>query len=227
MRVLAIGDIHGCYLALSTLLKAVQLTPEDTLITLGDYVNRGPDTHSVVDWLIHRQQTGGLIPLRGNHELMMIAARQDEEAFSNWMAVGGKETLMSYSPGDEPGRLSDVPGSHWEFLENHLQDSYETDRHFFVHANAYPEVPLAEQPDFMLFWEHIDEWTPPHASGKTMICGHTSQSAGLPLNLGHAICIDTAACKGGWLTCLEPETGYYWQANETGQTPEAFLDPPG
>ena len=53
-RLLAVGDIHGCYRALCTLMKAVRLTPEDTLITLGDYVNRGPDTHSVVDWLLRR-----------------------------------------------------------------------------------------------------------------------------------------------------------------------------
>ena len=154
----------------------------------------------------------------------MLAARNSDEGFANWMAVGGKETLASYSPFDDPGRLADVPDSHWEFLENHLRDFYETERHFFVHANAYPHLPLADQPDYMLFWEHIDQWTSPHVSGKIMICGHTSQNTGLPLNLGFAVCIDTAACKGRWLTCLEVETGYYWQANEYGQTREAFLE---
>jgi serine/threonine protein phosphatase 1 len=222
-RLLAVGDIHGCYRSLSALVNAVKLTPEDTLITLGDYVNRGPDTHSVLDWLIHRRQSGKLIPLKGNHEIMMLAARGDETAFANWMAVGGMETLASYSPFGDPGRLSDVPEAHWEFMENELKDFYETEQHIFVHANAYPDVPLADQPEYMLFWEHLDEWTPPQSSGKTMICGHTSQRIGLPLNLGHAVCIDTGACKGGWLTCLEVETGYYWQASEAGQTRESFL----
>jgi serine/threonine protein phosphatase 1 len=223
---LAIGDIHGCYRSLTTLVKAVKLTPEDTLITLGDYVNRGPETYAVMEWLIRRANTGPLIPLRGNHEIMMLNARLTGDSFT-WLSVGGKETLASYSPLEDEGRLADVPDSHWDFLEHQLCDYYETKKHLFVHANLYPDLPLDEQPEFMLFWEHIDEWTPPHVSGKTMICGHTSQKSGEPLNLGHAVCIDTAACKGGWLTCLEVETNYYWQANEAGQTREGFLDPPG
>ncbi len=104
-----------------------------------------------------------------------------------------------------------------------MLDYYETERQIFVHANLYPDLPLNEQPDYVVFWQHIDEWTPPHQSGKTMICGHTSQKTGEILNLGHAICIDTAACKGGWLTCLDVETGDYWQANESGETRAGFL----
>ena len=124
---------------------------------------------------------------------------------------------------EDEGRLTDIPQAHWDFLENHLRDYYETDRHLFVHANLYPDLPLDEQPEYVLFWEHIDEWTPPHQSGKTMICGHTSQKTGEVLNLGHAVCIDTSACKGGWLTCLDVETGDYWQANEQGETRTGFL----
>ena len=56
-----------------------------------------------------------------------------------------------------------------------------------------------------------------HESGKTLICGHTSQDSGLPVNLGHSICIDTAAYKDGWLTCLEVDSGHYWQTNQEGE----------
>jgi len=49
-----------------------------------------------------------------------------------------------------------------------------------------------------------------------MICGHTSQKNGQPVNLGHAICIDTWACGQGWLTALEVNTGELWQANQQG-----------
>ena len=223
-RLLAIGDIHGCFRALSTLVEFVKLTPEDMLVTLGDYVNRGPNTHAVLDWLIHRSRTGTLIPLRGNHELMMLNARESSEAFWNWLRSGGDKTLASYSHFDEEGGFADIPESHWDFIENQLRDYYETDRHLFVHANLYPDLPLDEQPEYVLFWEKIDEWTPPHQSGKTMICGHTSQKTGEILNLGHAVCIDTAACKGGWLTCLDVETGDYWQANESGETQSGFLE---
>ena len=224
MRLLAIGDIHGCFRSLSTLIEAVELMPDDTLVTLGDYVNRGPNTHAVIDWLIHRSQIGHLVPLKGNHEMMMLNARRSEEAFEFWLDTGGKQTLASYSHFDDDGRLADVPESHWDFLENELRNYYETARHFFVHANAYPDLPLHEQPEYKLFWEFIDESPPPHFSGKTMICGHTSQKSGEPLNLGHAVCIDTAACKGGWLTCLDVNTGEYWQANEAGEVRTGFLN---
>ena len=54
----------------------------------------------------------------------------------------------------------------------------------------------------------------PHISGKTLICGHTPQRDGKPLNIGHAICLDTAACEGQWLTCLDVLGGQVWQTNQ-------------
>ena len=97
-RLLAIGDIHGCFRALSTLVEFVGLTPEDRLVTLGDYVNRGPNTHAVLDWLIHRRQTGVLIPLRGNHEQMMFKARENPAAYRYWLPVGRKRNARFVSP---------------------------------------------------------------------------------------------------------------------------------
>jgi serine/threonine protein phosphatase 1 len=57
----------------------------------------------------------------------------------------------------------------------------------------------------------------PHEGGKIMVCGHTPQLSGRPTNLGHAVCIDTGAYDAGWLTCLDAQTGVYWQANERGE----------
>ena len=69
MRTLAIGDIHGCYHALKTLESFAGIRPEDHLITFGDHIHRGPDTRSVVQWLIDRRNSGGrLTALKGNHE---------------------------------------------------------------------------------------------------------------------------------------------------------------
>ena len=69
MRYLAVGDIHGCFTALTSLAAYVPFRDDDLLITLGDYVNRGPDSCAVLDWLIRRQRHGKLVPLRGNHEV--------------------------------------------------------------------------------------------------------------------------------------------------------------
>jgi len=224
MRHLAIGDIHGCFNALRSLADYVGFRPDDTIITLGDYVNRGPNSCAVLDWLIHLDTTHTLVPIRGNHDIMMVDARRDEDSFRKWIECGGDATLRSYSPfeGDR-GELVDVPDNHWRFLEERLTATFETDGHFFVHASAYPDLPIDDQPDFMLYWEQFND-PPRHESGKIMVYGHTSQKSGLPVTNGNAICIDTWACGRGWLTCLHVESGILWQANENGDTRSLCLD---
>ncbi len=76
-RILAIGDIHGCSRALETLLALVDPQPDDCVITLGDMVDRGPDSYSVIECLLRLRQKCAMVNLRGNHELMMTWARRD------------------------------------------------------------------------------------------------------------------------------------------------------
>ncbi|MFB3890855.1 MAG: metallophosphoesterase family protein [Phycisphaerae bacterium] len=222
MRHLAVGDVHGCFTALRTLAAFVPLGSSDVLVMLGDYVDRGPDSCAVLDWLIDRERRGTLVALRGNHELMMLNAREDPEAFRRWMEYGAAPAPASYSPVSDSGRLQDVPDSHWKFLEERTRPWYQTDAHFFVHANAFPGVPLEEQPDLMLYWELWGDPSP-HESGKVMVCGHTPQRSGVPKDIGHAVCIDTLAWDGGWLTCLDAASGAYWQANQKGETRRSRL----
>lgn len=221
-RLLTIGDIHGCHTALQALLDFVPVRPDDLLVTLGDYVDRGPDSCRVLDWLIARLTTGMLVPLLGNHEIMMMEARDEAYLLEFWLSVGGDKTLESYSTGATEATLSDVPQAHWTFLERQTKRYYETKTHFFVHANALPDWSLADQPDEILFWEKFRN-PPPHKSGKIMVCGHTPQKSYIPLDIGHAICIDTWIYHDGWLTCLDPATGEYWQANQQGQTRRHWL----
>jgi len=116
-----------------------------------------------------------------------------------------------------------VSDAHWRFIEEETRGWFEIPSHFFVHANAYPDCALEEQPDFMLYWEGFDDPLP-HSSGKVMVCGHTSQKSGMPRNIGHAVCIDTWACGKGWLTCLDVGSGKYWQANEHGEIRCSLLE---
>ena len=223
-RHLAIGDIHGCFDALRFLSDSVCFRDDDVIVTLGDYCNRGPNTCAVIDWLIHIDGLHKLIPLRGNHDIMMVNARNSEAEYRKWMEVGGAATLRSYAPFEgDPGSMADIPDDHWLFLTNRLLLYYELESHFFVHANAYPDIPLSEQPDFMLYWEQFND-PPRHESGKIMVCGHTSQKSGIPLFIGHAVCLDTWACGNGWLTCLHIESGMLWQANKHGETRQLWLD---
>ncbi len=210
MRLFAIGDIHGCADALRHLDRELAFSAEDTVVTLGDYIDRGPDSKGVIDFLLELRHRCQLVPLRGNHEIMMLRARDSRSDLINWLSYGGEETLDSYGA----STFADIPDAHWDFLHSTVP-FHETESDFFVHANADPDIMLSAQPDSMLFWEFIGE-PRPHVSGRRMICGHSAQTGGRPLDFGHAVCIDTYAHGGGWLTCLETRTNAYWQTSQKG-----------
>jgi serine/threonine protein phosphatase 1 len=218
MRVLAIGDIHGCSAGLDRVLAAARLRPDETVVTLGDYGDRGPDTKGVLDRLLALAETHHLVALRGNHDLMMLQARDSGSHWTDWQQAGGDAAVTSY------GSFAVVPERHWRFLEERCVAYWETDTHFFVHASTYPDMPLEEQPDYILYWGRFND-PAPHQSGKVMVCGHTSQKSGLPANRGHAVCIDTWACGDGWLSCLDVGSGRLWQARQDrDEVRELWLD---
>ena len=134
-RTLAIGDIHGCSKAFETLLKEVKPSSDDVLVTLGDYVDRGPDSKAVLDRLIRLEGETTLVPLLGNHEVLFLDAWKSGTLDSPWMRVGGRETLQSYALGDELSWVY-LPEAHHEFLTERCVRYHETDTHFFVHGGA-------------------------------------------------------------------------------------------
>lgn len=225
MRVLAIGDTHGCLGALDDLIQWVAPTRSDLVVALGDYIDRGPDSRGVLDRLIQLKERLNLVCLKGNHEEMMLDARNGGRAENKmWLGVGGLQTLGSY--GRFPGRsgtLEDIPESHWDFLENDLLNYYETEHFIFVHATVICDLPMDEQTADALFWEFLPE-TMRHYSHKTVICGHTSQKSGLPRAIPGAVCIDTKVYADGWLTCLDVRSGRYWQTDMTGRKREGEVN---
>ena len=225
MRVLAIGDIHGCLGPLDDLLAWVRPTADDVLITLGDYVDRGPDSRGVLNRLIELKKQRPLICLRGNHEIMMLDAwRGGRAERKSWLSVGGVECLGSYgsSPG-KSGTFDDVPPEHWTFLQTELVDYYESERFIFVHAGLEYSTAMSEQPDYALFWDFLGD-SLRHRTGKTVICGHTSQKSGEPKVVPNAVCIDTRIHGGGWLTCLDAISGRYWQVDMLGRKRDGRVD---
>lgn len=222
-RTIAIGDIHGHLQALKVLARHVPFEADDRIVALGDYVDRGPDSSGVLDWMIEWHATGQLIPLLGNHDLMMRDAPHDEDMFDLWLAVGGKATLYSYRTDESRAiHFSDITEAHWDFLRNDCRRYFETDTHIFAHAGVAPFLPLERQKATALFWDKLVD-PRPHESGKTVICGHTAQRSGQPLNFGHTICIDTWVYGAGWLTCLDVDSGQYWQARDDGALQTANL----
>ncbi|HEY1379663.1 MAG TPA: metallophosphoesterase family protein [Gemmataceae bacterium] len=222
-RILAVGDIHGCSRALDLLLADVNPRGDDTVVTLGDYIDRGPDSKGVLDRLLDLGQKVRLVPLRGNHEVMLLLARESRDERNMWLKCGGEAAMLSYGRNGRPGTLDDIPERHWEFVAATCVDWHEEATHFFVHAGALPDIPLAAQPHEILFWESFAD-RGPHECGKVMVCGHTPQKSGVPLHIGHAVCIDTWAYGGGWLTCLDVTTGHVWQANQRGDRRTGQLD---
>lgn len=222
MRILAIGDIHGCYDALLALAAFVPFRDDDTIITLGDHIDRGPDSKRVLDWLIrrHAQFPDHTISLIGNHELMALRARHSRQDLYLWQHVGGEECLGSYGARS----LADVPASHWQFMEHTCKPYHEVGNCICVHAGLYPEMPLDQQPEIMLQWEAFRD-PAPHISGKVWVCGHTPQHESRINDKGFAICIDTACYKGGHLTCLDLVSGEWWQADQNGETQKGWLEP--
>ena len=218
MRTFAIGDIHGCSVALRALIEYIGLEEEDTLITLGDYVDRGPDSRGVVQQLIDLKKRCNLVTLKGNHEQIMELSHQSRFDRLMWNNVGGGSTIISY----EVDCPNDFPPEHRDFFEN-CQLYYETPTHIFVHGGLQPDFDMEDQDEDDLLWLRIDDLQA-HYSGKIIVCGHTPQRNHKVLDLGYALCIDTHVFSGGWLTCLEVETGKYWQANELGERRECRIE---
>lgn len=224
MRVLTFGDIHGCTKAWDTLWASVAPTADDQIVTLGDYIDRGPDSRGIIDRLIEIEKQGRLIALIGNHEQMILDARYEEMAENVWLINGGYDALASYEPSQSSDLLSTIPSAHWQFLER-CRNWHEIESHLFVHASVEPELPMNQQPLWVLRWRKLHD-PRPHISGKTVVCGHTPQRNGLPLDLGHTICIDTFAYGGQYITCLDVLSGNYWQANQQGETRSGRLREP-
>lgn len=213
-RLIAIGDIHGCDVALRSLIKAIAPDKSDKLVLLGDYVDRGPDSKRVIDLLVELRKRTQLVPLMGNHEEMMLGVLSGELNHAMWLRHGGLSTLDSYNFN---GDLQFLPPEHTEFLQS-LVDYHEEDGYFFTHASYAPDLPLSEQPVEELRWRSLrDGIPPPHISGKTAIVGHTANLDGNCVDFGHLICIDTHCYGGGFLTALDVHRRAIWQVDPEGK----------
>ncbi|CAN5906628.1 metallophosphoesterase family protein [soil metagenome] len=215
-RLFAIGDIHGCSIALKALIEAIDPRPDETIVVLGDVIDYGPRTDEVIAQLIDLSNRCQLILLTGNHEEMLFRAAESPSELNIWIYSGGEDTLKCY-PGREENVLIDP--EHFDFLKSRCRDFHETVGYIFAHANYDPDLPMDRQPSLKLRWEFLDEPRQrPHFSGKSVIVGHTPQTSGEVLNLDFLRCIDTDCSRGGWLTGLEVRSGRVIQANQNGET---------
>jgi serine/threonine protein phosphatase 1 len=215
-RTLAIGDVHGCDTALATLLDFVAPTADDTVVFLGDLVDRGPGTKQVIEMVLDLESQCRVIVIQGNHEEMLLNALNGL-GWKMWIRFGGQMVLDSY------GEQRAIPLSHLQLMEQAL-DYWETPTDIFIHANLEPDVPLSEQSGEMLRWLHLTGFETRYDPDRRVICGHTPQKSGVPLVFDGWVAIDTDCQRGGWLTCLDVEADLVYQANEQGETRTFGLD---
>jgi serine/threonine protein phosphatase 1 len=214
--VYAIGDIHGRFDLTQSLLEKIWADAphgRNVLIFLGDYVDRGPASKEVIDFLITLTRPGWeIVTLAGNHEVSVLEFLKNPEIYLAWRTYGGAETLMSY--GVRPPMFSDpqeillahesfvtkFPNEHFEFLSA-LPTYYELGDYFFVHAGVRPGVPLEKQVTEDLLWIRDDFLVSDQSFGKMIVYGHTP--AEKPVVRANRIGIDTGAYATNELTAVK------------------------
>jgi serine/threonine protein phosphatase 1 len=204
-KIFAVGDIHGCYEKLVSLIDRLPFDRHsDMLIFIGDYINRGPQSREVIDYLLKlEQQCENVLFLKGNHEhaLLQYAQTKDQEYLWLLRSMDVEPTLKSYSSADFKtlSDLSFLPTGHRDFI-NGLLPYYRTGEYLFIHAGVIPgEDPEGCSLDRLLtvrdpFLECEPE------QGLTVVFGHTPFE--MPFVAPGRIGIDTGAAHGNMLTAV-------------------------
>lgn len=216
-RVYAIGDIHGRSDLLLELIDMIEAdmrwgdAERQTVVFLGDYVDRGAGNREVLD-ILSRRPFGDVetIYLIGNHEAVLLQFLQDAEIGRDWVRFGGETTLASYGVRlrredptigellDAQARFQDnLPAAHLRFLRD-LKLSFLAGDYLFVHAGLRPGVPLERQDGNDLIWIR-DSFIKSEADfGCVVVHGHTPEME--VQNRHNRIGIDTGAYFSGRLT---------------------------
>ncbi|MFQ5915401.1 MAG: metallophosphoesterase family protein [Nitrospinota bacterium] len=204
-KLYAVGDIHGSIGHLARLVEVVPFEPEDRIVFIGDYIDRGPDSRGTVNFLLEfREKFPNSVFLRGNHEDMFEDFLRGSSMYGEgvYSMNGGNETLTSYQI-DPFGTVGpgDFPADHLKFLFEtalmHREDGF-----LFVHAGIRPGVALEDQNPQDLLWIRDEFFLREHSLDLTVVFGHTPLREVFQ-NLPYAIGIDTGAVFGGRLTCVE------------------------
>ncbi len=181
-RRFVIGDVHGCFKTLKQLVSMeLRVNPEDEVYFLGDYIDRGPFSREVLDYIIDLKWQGyKIFPLCGNHENMLIRALEDERALDIWFRNGAEFTLKSFglSPDRNWGyeNLAQVPPHYITFMRS-LPYYYELDNYILVHAGLnFRRENVFEDTDSML-WIRDFKYDEQKAKGKVIVHGHTPMPA--------------------------------------------------
>jgi len=200
-KIFAIGDIHGCFYKLCALMDKIKIDfDNDILLFLGDYIDRGPNSFDVVEYLIDlKKRFQKIVFLKGNHEKMLQRYLLGKDRL-NYLINGGQPTLEDYMKKSRTTGSPLIPQEHLDFLES-LSLYYESDNYIFVHAGLRENIPLEMQDPADFLWIREDFVNSDFDFGKRVVFGHTPYAE--PLVEPNKIGIDTGAVYGNKLTCVE------------------------
>ena len=210
-RLFAVGDIHGCVDELAAMLGAIAPVRGDTVVFVGDYVDRGPAAHDVIEVLLeYRRGEAEYVFLKGNHEDMMLSFLGLPGHYGeSFLFNGGAPTLESYGVPERAPALERIPAEHLDFLKS-LATSYLHPPYLFVHAGIAPLRQLEEQTVEDMLWIRQEFIFNPHHLGATVVFGHTPMRA-VMVDLPYKLGIDTGLVYGGKLSCIEFNEGVLYQ----------------
>lgn len=185
-RLIGISDIHGEYEKLCRVLEKVSPQKEDTIVFMGDYIDRGAKSREVVDKIIEMQNVCSCVYLIGSHEYALLHASTDEYYHYLFWNYGGDRTADSY------GGFDNIFKIHGDFFKN-LKFYYLTDKYLFVHAGINPKYSLEEQDEVDMVYIRRNFYEHKHNLPQKIIFGHTEFDT--PQIQDDKICIDTGCGK--------------------------------
>jgi serine/threonine protein phosphatase 1 len=169
LRSFAIGDVHGCVRTLTSLIED-HIRPKrgETLYFLGDYINKGPDSRGVLDYIFHLRSTGLIVKcLRGNHEQYLLDALVYKWEEISFLSRGGEATLRSFNVED----VRDIPSGYLDFIRG-LPYYFETKEYLIIHAGLNFDLTDPFKDDYsMLNIKDMDP-RPEAIGGRTILHGH-------------------------------------------------------
>ncbi len=168
-RQFAISDIHGCVETFKTLVQdVIELTKKDILYLLGDYVNKGPDSRGVIDFIFELREEGFNVScLRGNHEQYLIEGLKFSWEEIEFLNRGGVETLESFGV----RTIHDIPNIYLNFIKS-LPFYFETDQYLLIHAGLNFDLQDPYKDDFSMLNIRKMEVDLEKTGGKKIIHGH-------------------------------------------------------
>lgn len=174
MSAYAISDIHGCKITFEKLLQKIRISKKDELFLLGDYVDRGPDSRGVLDFIFQLQSDGfSVICLMGNHEEMLLQSAYDPEMRDMWQRNGGRETLQNFGAKSP----AEIPQKYRDWMQN-LPRYFEFENYLLVHAGLDFRLqnPLSDPGSLIWIRDWYDRMDYDWLAGRKIVHGHTPRA---------------------------------------------------